>query len=395
MTSTLDAYHQKISAKIDYLEQISEILNSHESEITNLASRYREIIAPILLKHYQNRDNALVEEFCSLILSENIINKFDNILEELIKVIENFDNSENSHIDSKKFENIDLVEELQNKFKKKRKTLPRKKLNRLIVRYRENKLVFNIKRDNITNCPKCNDKMCIWSELSELQCNSCSYVETLQGVIFDDNQIFGQQVMISRTKKYDPNAHCAKWLDSLLAQEDSIIPEHVIEKIEHLAVQEYTRNNRVRSMVNMKCSEIRNWLKRFGYSAYYNNAPKIRKIITSRHGESVVPPELTSKEKEKILIEYQLTMNAFNEVVRDEQVLRLLGKNKIRNKLYNPFILWQIINHVLSGDPRLTRLLETIHLQSQNTLVKNDIIWRKICEIRNIPYYATDANQIY
>ncbi len=55
-----------------------------------------------------------------------------------------------------------------------------------------------------------------------------------------------------------------------------------------------------------------------------------------------------------------------------------------------PFGLLKVLCQRLKKDPRLPGLIECIHFQSSNTNIRNDKIYKIICEKRNKDYIPTD-----
>jgi len=256
-------------------------------------------------------------------------------------------------------------------------------------------VILSDKREIYNICDVCESDMTVFPESSEMVCNApdCGRVLMLYGMMFEDNNLYNQNNHRSRTKRHDENGHCAKWINKIQANEDFVFPQHVIDSVDKLAVREYTRDGQLRPMYNLKCTKVREWLKILKYSDYYDNAPLLRKIVTGLHGEPVVPPRLTLEEQREVLIEYSLCMRIFEKLIKDPEILRKLNKEKIRNKFYYPDILWRILNVKLKkNDPRRASLLECIHLQSDTTLKRNDIVWKGICDHRGHEYTTTKSN---
>ena len=144
-------------------------------------------------------------------------------------------------------------------------------------------------------------------------------------------------------------------------------------------------------MSNMKCKQIREWLKDYKLTTKWNDhAPLIRKVITSLHGESITPPQLTKEEEEEILIDFSYDMQLYEELSKQNDILHLIDKDKIKNKPYYPFGLLKVLCRILKDDRRLKGLIECIHFQSNQTNVKNDKIHKIICQIRGKKYEPTD-----
>jgi hypothetical protein len=51
------------------------------------------------------------------------------------------------------------------------------------------------------------------------------------------------------------------------------------------------------------------------------------------------------------------------------------------NKPYYPYFIYKLYEDEFKDDPAKLRILEYIHLQSKDTVTKNDIIYRSIAEL--------------
>lgn len=265
-----------------------------------------------------------------------------------------------------------------------------------IKRYQDQIVILETKKLKINVCNLCGSTMTMRSDTSELVCDApeCGQLIAVHGIVFEDSQIYTQQQQQSsnsKTKKYDPNGHLSKWIEKILAQEEYNFSPTVIDKIDKMAVTEYTRGGRLRPMHNIRCEKFREWMRTCKFTDCYDHAPLLRKIITGKHGTAVTPPSFTPEELQEILIDGSMAMREFEEVIKDPEVLRRLGKERVRNKFYYPYILWQVINLRIRDDRRL-KLLECIHLQSDDTLRRNDIVWKEICARRNYTYQSANSN---
>jgi Poxvirus Late Transcription Factor VLTF3 like len=246
-------------------------------------------------------------------------------------------------------------------------------------------------------CPFCREVLALFPDDSEMRCEKCGYVETLWGTLFDDSQIFNQQITCTKHKKHSPNAHCMKWLNQLQAKENKTIPQKAIDILNHEAVSKYTCNGVRRSMDDLKCWQIRAWLKEKGQglSKLNNHAPLLRKIITGLNGRAISPPQLKPEEEQLVAADFARIVVIFERISKRPEVLRLLKKTSISNKLYYPFFLLKILTKHLRRDPRLRGLIECIHLQSAATLTKDDLLWREICrELKDYKYEPTDRTML-
>ncbi len=300
------------------------------------------------------------------------------------------------------------IENLYSEFENMLEILPLGKETETINKLREKYNSINIKidynRKDIFMCQTCKIKMNIVQELSELQCPNCHIVVLLEGAVFDDTQIYTQQNTL-RAKDYDPNKHCDRWIKCIQARENRNIPQDVINKIDRRAVAHYTRGNTLLPMTNMSCKLIREWLKAESaaggkkLTTFNNDAALLRKLITSLHGQAVIPPQLTYDEEEKMLLDFSRAMAEYDNVVNNVKLMNKIGIKGRSNKPYYPYGLFKILRlryrsaKTQSERDKYKKLIEGIHIQSDDTLVDNDRIWQQICLIiPDFTYEFTDRN---
>jgi hypothetical protein len=91
-----------------------------------------------------------------------------------------------------------------------------------------------------------------------------------------------------------------------------------------------------------------------------------------KHFTGRSPPQLDFQETREVSIKFTKIMEIY-------EMIRKPGKD--HNRPYYPFFIYKIIEQMFKNDPIKIKLLESIHLQSSETLTKNDKLYRKICEM--------------
>lgn len=345
----------------------------------------------------------LLDEFHAFVISENYIDLIDNSFTTFKKSYGKLETNKpfkiwvdlpgNVNPTELKYE-IPCLSEVSNKSYnfgelKFKGVSYRNTIKRLLDLFNDAKITLTLKTKDVNYCD-CGAKMILHSESSEMHCLLCGCINKLDGTVFEEAQYYNNQGQAVKTKKYDYNKHCIKCVNQIQAKEAINIPSEDIEKIDKKAVQDYTRVGVLRSMENMKCAQVRQWLKSLKLTKYNPHAPLIRKIITSMHGPAATPPQLITEEEELILLDFSKALAVFEEVVEDKEILLRIGKKKIKNKPFYQHILLKILCIKMEEDPRLKKLIECIHFQSSATINKNDIIWRRICVKLNYKYEPTD-----
>lgn len=238
---------------------------------------------------------------------------------------------------------------------------------------------FNLTSVNIPHGVRSNDicecgtQMVVESVNSEMICPSCGVSRKLFGVVFDDDQLYFQEGNRTKHGKYDPTKHCRFWVDRIQAKENISIPSDVISK-----VKKCIRNNRIRKD-QVTCPIIRGLLKQLKLTSYNDNVPLICKLITGKE-----PDQLTDNELKLTYMYFALVIQIYNTVKPDNKP----------NCPYHPFFIYKILEQLLKDQPtRKNKILSCIHLQSRETLIENDRIWKLICEeISEFEYVPTDGS---
>lgn len=221
---------------------------------------------------------------------------------------------------------------------------------------------------------KCGMTMKVFSNISELICPNCGNIYTLYGIAFEDTQFYNQEGNRTKHGSYDPSRHCKFWVDRIQAKENTNINKKCIELIIKCIKRDGIKDSR-----RLLCSHIRRYLKEIHYTEYNDHVPLIRKLITG-----IVPPQLRPNELRKLYNLFDKSINAFN----------ITKPSNKSNTIYYPYIIYKILNIIISNNIRKRKILECIHLQSRDTLISNDILWEKVCElVTELKYKPTNRNE--
>lgn len=204
---------------------------------------------------------------------------------------------------------------------------------------------------------------------SEFVCESCGITQTIQGTEVEEEPEVKQKYC-----NYDPSKHCKIWVERIQARENADIPQEVITTI-----KECIRRDKIKDLRMINCYTIRRYLQQTHHSKYNEHIPLIRKIITG-----ISPMQLTEREVQLINIYFDKVIRIFDEIKPATKT----------NCPYHPFFIYKIIEQIIKNPKERCRkedILSTIYLQSRDTLVQNDLIWKSICErISDFTYMPTD-----
>lgn len=364
--SFMDFWNAEISNVSSDMNTILSDINKSNVKLNNLQGVYFDNSSSILCDYYSEKNVKNNERFYSFLISNNLLETLENIKLSIDKIVLDLEQLPGFKTYARKVVGTESFYDC---------------LDRHMVQYDENLPelpVQTLKNDNL--CPHCGGTLVLFPEESEKQCDDCGFVEELKGTLFEDSQFYNQQITCTKHKKHNPNQHCWKWLCQIQGKENRAISQKHVDLINQCAVKEYTRGGIKRNMANMRCSQVRSWLKTLHLSRLNNHAPLIRKIITGLNGDPVLPPQLSIEEEQVILNDFDEIIKIFTNISKDKRVLAIFNKNTIKNNLYYPFFILKIMMFRMKGDYRLPGLVECIHLQSSATLIKDDLLWKIMCE---------------
>lgn len=362
MSSTIDNINtnitDKINAVIEILKAYSQYdldgkdntqLEQFSAQAEELLSAYEFGSIDILKDYYQTsekpRKQELYVRFMKFIGTENVVGKLKKYYQ-FCKKLQKHYNVEEAVVDHFSLYDHSVIDTTYN--------------------------------DRITNeCPKCKKPFVIEAKTSESICNGCGMSEKMYGVVFEDEQFFYQEGSRTKHGKYDPTKHCKFWVDRIQAKENTEIDEESII----VPIKRCIRRDGI-WLERVTYKMIRKYLKEIDKTEYNNHVPLIRKIITGQE-----PAQLTDYEL-KLLIMY------FSRVI---QIFSKTRPNHKSNCPYHPFFIYKIIEQILKKPEDKTRrkdILSAIHLQSRDTLIENDNIWKPICHyIPEFTYIPTDPSR--
>jgi len=327
------------------------IIKNLSNKISNIKDDYELGSINILIDYYEHKDDKiklkLFNKFHNFVNNENYISKIDRLIIE----IKNYIN------------NIELDYEIK------------KILDHIIYLFNNFTIKTLFSEVKYNNC-ECNNIMVIDSNISSMVCNKCGLLLEISGDIFEDEQIYFQEGKRIKHGSYDPSKHCKFWIERIQACENTDIPADIITKIKNSI-----KRDKIKTKNHITCHMIRKYLREINNSKYNEHIPLIHKLITG-----IVPPQLTETELQLIHIYFDKVINIYEQIK---------PKNKT-NCPYHPYFIYKIIEQILKKDVdriKKIQILSYIHLQSRETLIYNDIMWKNICEsLTEFNYIPTDKN---
>ncbi len=239
---------------------------------------------------------------------------------------------------------------------------------------------------------KCGSRMDVRPEHSELECPQCGRLKELQGTVFRDEQFYACEGTKTKHGGYDPSRHYKFHIERLQALENKTFDDAILTKIEQV-IHDDKYDRRL-----LDCERMRNILRDprvsiTGKSVAGRASSIIKGTKLNDHAPLLVkmcggpsPPLLSFKENQLASLRFSKIMVLYDQVVPEGG-----------NKPYYPYFIFKIIEHMFRNDPTKLRLIDYIHLQSRDTVIKHDKIYEQICELAHesdgLVYTPTNRSQ--
>ena len=215
-----------------------------------------------------------------------------------------------------------------------------------------------ISRGSLEKC-KCGG--CLVHHVAEaiLICDKCGEVQPYIETYSQKEDVEGSGMAYKRIN------HLTECLNALQGKEGTTVPDEVIEK-----VRAEFKKNRISSTSEIKPSKVKQYLKKLGYSAYYENIHTIANTISGMPTLKL-SPALEKKLKDMF------------HLIQDPFYKHKSPKRK--NFLSYNYVLYKFCE--LLGEDEL--LVHFPLLKCQKNLHIQDTIWKKICDELSWEYICT------
>ena len=331
----------------------------------SLEADYNLSIASILSQYYDDNttisEEKLTRDYYRTVTSENHLAQIDQIIAQVSEAVEVLLGALRSNLASKA-ESREIEYQIQGILAE-------------LERARALEINIALEKRNYEVC-KCGQRMTVVPELSELRCPNpvCGKIKAIIGAVFRDIQFYPQDGQKSRHSGYDTTRHYHFWMQRLQALESKTFDKKDLDRIEYVLDRDcYDRKS-------LNCEQMRAILKDPRVSATHLN-DHVPLLIKTFGGRS--PPQLDYQE-------YRLLSIRFNKVMRLYESVNPGGGNKP----YYPYFIYKILEHMFRDNPEKLRILNYIHLQSRDTVIKNDKFYEQLCAISDpadgLVYRATD-----
>ena len=229
-------------------------------------------------------------------------------------------------------------------------------------------IVSVVEKKSYETC-KCGSRMEVKPEHSILECPQCGRIKELAGTVFRDEQFHPQDGQKTKHGGYDTLRHYRFHIERLQALENKSFDDTILTKIEQV-MREDSIDKRA-----LDCEKMRQILRDPRVTTVGKNGTLIKGTKLNDHAPLLVkmcggapPPLLTFKENQLASLRFSKIMALYETVVPEGG-----------NKPYYPYFILKIFEHMFMGDPDKLRIIEYIHLQSRDTVIKHDKIYEQIC----------------
>ena len=334
-------------------------IESLQNRLQECENNYDMSIANILSSHYNGVDET--KKFHRAVMSENIVANLNDIANQ-------GKTAGNSILSALQLKIFDTV--TKNELVSKCGYAILKLSNSISIN-----IAIELERKNWEVC-KCGSRFAIVPELSEMHCSNpnCNKTKIITGTVFRDDQFYPQEGQRAKHGGYDTSRHYRFWIERLQAIEPKTFDDKVMTRAEYvLNRDQYNRKT-------LSCLQIRVILKDPYVNATYLNDHAPRLVV--KFG-GMAPPQLSFQEDKVISARFAQAMILYDEV-----------NPSGGNKPYYPYFIYKIIEHYFKGNAEKLRLLDYIHLQSRETVAKNDGYYREMEKLAGaddgIVYTPTD-----
>lgn len=381
MFGTIESTHNKIIEKIflvksalDILRTIAEVyrgfatlrtgrkytdclrlldglrINLTYDTLETLENNYNLAIVSILSDYYENHINEEknTREYYRIITSENFMAGIDDAISRTRGVVDKLHTVLGCHIASKA-EIRETEYDLDD-------------VSKQLDHAANIEVKITLEKRSYEVC-KCGTRMTVVPELSELHCENplCSKIKRLIGAVFRDDQFYPQEGQKTKHSGYDESRHYRFWMERLQALETKTFNDVDSNNIEYVIKRDGYEK------CELTCEVMRDILKDPIVSATHLNdhAPL---LVKSFGGPS--PPQLDFQENRLCSIRFNKAMKLYD-IVNPEG----------GNKPYYPYFIYKILEHMFYNNYDKLRLLDYIHLQSRETVIKNDKYYEQMCDL--------------
>ena len=339
-------------------------INLNIDSLETIEKEYGLSVVPILGEYYSSSlgENKNTRDYYRAITSDNFCGKIVDATSRTRVIISNMYKILSTHIASRS-----IIKETEYELEIISKKLEHAQCIEINIQ---------LEKRNYEVC-KCGNRMTVIPELSELRCDLCCKTKKIIGAVFRDDQFYPQEGQKTKHGGYDTTRHYKFWMERLQALESKSFSDIDVHNIEYVIARD--SHNRK----DLNCETMRYILKDpiVGATHLNDHAPLLVKTFGG-----VPPPQLDFQENRLTAIRFNKAMKLYDEVNPEGG-----------NKPYYPYFIYKILEHMFKDSTEKLRILDYIHLQSRETVIKNDKYYMQMCVMAEpedgLVYTPTDPNR--
>lgn len=206
------------------------------------------------------------------------------------------------------------------------------------------------------NCRECgSDKMVIDYQQSNYICTECGLANfyQLEELSYREEQETSEKII---SYSYKRDNHFNEWILQLQAQEQTNIPDEVIDKLR----MEF-KKQKIKKLSEITPTKVRTLLKKLDLNKYYEHVPYITNILNG-----VDPPKMSQELEERLRQMFKDIQEPFNKHCPESR----------KNFLSYSYVLYKFCE-LLEEDDFLPCFPL---LKAKDKLYQQDVIWKNICK---------------
>lgn len=358
---TVEATHEKLVKKFAAIGQIvAQMKATHAVKLcmeladaaAKIQAEYYSASSSILTRYYSGEDNNVVSAtYRAIVDGRGISNKIDAFI---IKIAAAVDINKDPDVAADY-----RVIVTNNKKRKVKMNTTDETLFRL-VEVVEQIQIFGRKSAASNKCA-CGGEYEVLPSTSQKKCGVCGLIEDIHGIIFK-TEFTSIETTRTKNTSYDTSRHYKIWIERLQAIEKKTFEAATIR-----ALQTIMRKHKY-TTADLTCEKMRDVIKWAKLSRNESLNEHVPLLIKTFGGPA--PPILTPSEDKLLQVRFSKVM-----------LLYTLVNPNARNKPYYPYFIWQLVAEMFKHVPSKLRLLDYIHLQSAETIRKNNEHYQAICAL--------------
>jgi hypothetical protein len=344
MTATIETTHLNIEKKIHILYEIFKTIRNANVNIDGFKIEDYEKLLKSIEINYQLEISLILDDYYNSSKEKKEVSKQYylkiyniNIHGDLQEIVHNIKKHLNKVGDN------DLINKINKDFQK----------------FNSYKIHYNITKHEYSKC-HCGNDFTIRSKQSQFKCDDCGSLTTIRGTVFEDNQFYSQDLKKSKHGLYRKDKFAEKWINKVQGKYE--LKNINFETILFIR-SKFAEVNK--DPAKLSCADYRKFFADYKLTYYNDYAPYVKKLVSG------VQPIEFYKEEEDFLMEYlPFFIDIFN----------IIKEPSRKKSLYTPYFIYKLYDGKYPESQHKRDMIDAIHLQSDDTLAKNDITWSIMCK---------------